>query len=451
MAKVKMAKYLQLLPEKYAKLYEQQLLHNWNIEEAWKDVKINGALSVIDMTLRDGEQQTGVYFTPEQKLDLFKEMEDVGFHGMEVGFPAVSEDERKACKLIFDENPRGMNFVMCRTKKSDIDAAIEVGAPSINMFTSSSDLHIQYKQKLDRESNIQNALEVCDYVKDHDLRVIFGREDCSRADISYMCKLIIAVRERLQNNWAGYGLADTTGSLTPRTTKWWINAVMKEMANQGHPELFPIGIHCHNDYGLATANVIASLEERCGGLNGTMTGIGERAGNTPIEEVIFILQGLLGIKLKINMERLFEVAQKVSRYAGVPIPINKPCIGANNFKHESGIHAAGQLAHPHVYEAIPHQWTGRESVFRFGKFSGTEVVLKEALEPYGIKPTKKQLYEIVMEVKREQIRIGKEKFEKFVELYNEVMGSMGMPIEKVVEIAKSKIEPLEQGQVIVQK
>jgi len=91
------------------------------------------------------------------------------------------------------------------------------------------------------------------------------------------------------------------------------------------------------------------------------------------------------------MEKLFALAQKVSRYAGVPIPINKPCIGANNFKHESGIHAAGQLAHPHVYESIPHQWTGRKSVFRFGKFSGTEVVLKEALEPYGINPDRKQL------------------------------------------------------------
>jgi len=261
MVKLKMEKYMRLLPESYAKIYEEGLLHNWNIEGGWKGVKVSSSLSVIDMTLRDGEQQTGVYFTPEQKLELFQDMEEVGFHGMEVGFPAVSEDEREAIKLIFDQKPRGINFVMCRTKISDIDAALAVGAPAINMFTSSSDFHIQYKQKIDREKNMEQTLKVCDYARDHDLRVIFGREDCSRADIPYMVKLIIAVRERLKNNWAGYGLADTTGSLTPRTTKWWINSIMEEFGRQGRPDLFPIGIHCHNDYGLATANVLASLEK----------------------------------------------------------------------------------------------------------------------------------------------------------------------------------------------
>jgi hypothetical protein len=119
MVKVKMRKYLALLPPEYAKVYEEGLIHNWNIEEGWKDVSIKTPLNVVDMTLRDGEQQTGVYFTPEQKLELFKDMEDIGFNGMEIGFPAVSEDEFKACKLIFDEHPVGLNFVMSRALKSD--------------------------------------------------------------------------------------------------------------------------------------------------------------------------------------------------------------------------------------------------------------------------------------------------------------------------------------------
>jgi len=431
-----MRKYLSLLPPEYAKVYEEGLIHNWNVEEGWKDVSIKTPLSIVDMTLRDGEQQTGVYFTPEQKLELFKDMEDIGFNGMEIGFPAVSEDEWKACKLIFDEHPVGLNFVMSRAIKSDVDAAMAVGAPALDLFTSSSDFHIKYKLKMDRESNIENFLEVCQYVKDHDLRVVFGREDCSRADIPYMCKLIIAAKEVLKDNFATFGLADTTGSMTPRTVKWWINRVTQEFDAQGHPELKPMAIHCHNDYGLATANVLASLEVGCTGLNGTITGIGERAGNMPLEEIITILMGLLGIKLKINLEKLYQVAKKVSKYAGVPIPINKPIIGANAFKHESGIHAAGVLAHPHTYESIPHEWFGRKSIFRYGKFSGTEVVLKDALQPLGIEPNKEQLREIVMEVKREQIRRGKEKFEKFVDTYNEVMESMGMTIEEVEAIAK---------------
>ncbi|NVM55266.1 MAG: hypothetical protein HWN66_16285 [Candidatus Helarchaeota archaeon] len=436
MVKVKMRKFLQLLPPEYAKVYEDGLIHNWNIEEAWKDVSIKTPLNVVDMTLRDGEQQTGIYFTPEQKLELFKEMEDIGFNGMEIGFPAVSEDEKKACKLIFDEHPVGLNFVMSRALKSDVDAAIDVGAPALDLFTSSSDFHIKHKLKMDRETNKENFLEICDYVRDHDLRVVFGREDCSRADIPYMCDLIISAKERLKHCFATFGLADTTGSMTPRTVQWWIKRVEEEFIKQGHPDIKPLGIHCHNDYGLATANVLSSIEVGCTGLNGTLTGIGERAGNAPLEEIITILMGLLGVKLRINLEKMYEVAKKVSQYAGVPIPINKPVIGANAFKHESGIHAAGVLAHPYTYEAIPHAWFGRKSVFRYGKFSGTDVVLKDALQPLGINPTKEQLRAIVLEVKREQIRRGKEKYEQFVQDYNEVMESMGMKIEEVEAIAR---------------
>jgi len=431
-----MKKYLELLPPEYAKVYEDGLIHNWNVEEGWKDVSIETPLNIIDMTLRDGEQQTGIYFTPEEKLELFKLMEEVGFNGVEVGFPAVSEDEREACKLIFAEHPVGLNFVMSRAIQSDVDAAIAVGAPAIDLFTSSSDFHIQYKLKMDRETNIEKFLEICDYVRDHDLRVIFGREDCSRADIPYMCQLIIAAKERLGPCFASFGLADTTGSMTPRTVIWWIKAVNAEFANQGHPEIKPLGIHCHNDYGLATANVLASLECGCSGLNGTVNGIGERAGNAPLEEIITILQGLLGIKLRINMEKLYELAKKVSEYSGVPIPVNKPVIGANAFKHESGIHAAGVLAHPHTYESIPSAWFGRQSIFRYGKFSGTDVVLKDALEPLGIEPTKEQLREIVLEIKREQVSREKDKMKQFVQTYNETMDSMGMTIEEVAEIAK---------------
>ncbi len=424
------------MPPDYAKVYEEGLIHNWNIEEGWKDVSIKTPLSIVDMTLRDGEQQTGIYFTPEQKLELFKDMEDIGFNGCEIGFPAVSDDEFKACKLIFDEHPVGLNFVMSRAIKSDVDKALAVGAPALDLFTSSSDFHIKHKLKMDRETNIEKFLEICQYVKDHDLRVVFGREDCSRADIPYMCRLIIAAKEVLKDNFATFGLADTTGSMTPRTVKWWVERVSEEFVTQGHPELRPMAIHCHNDMGLATANTLASIEVGCTGLNGTIGGIGERAGNTPLEEIITILAALLGIKLKINLEQLYLVAKKVSKYAGVPIPINKPVIGANAFKHESGIHAAGVLAHPYTYESIPHEWFGRDSIFRYGKFSGTDVVLKDALQPLGIEPNKEQLREIVMEVKREQIRQGKEKFEKFVDTYNEIMESMGMTIEEVEAIAK---------------
>jgi len=317
-----------------------------------------------------------------------------------------------------------------------LDKVLDVGGFAVDMFTSSSPLHIQYKQKLDLESNIAKYLDMCDYVTDHGLKLVFGREDCSRADVSYISNFIVKVKERVGNLFAGYALSDTVGALTPRTTKWWLQSVYDELSKLGYPELKPLTIHCHNDLGLAVANSLASIEWGCAGVNGSMTGIGERAGNAALEELIVILQVLLGIDMNIDLEKLYDLALTVSKYSGIPIPVNKACIGANAFKHESGIHAAGQLAHSHVYEQLPHELFGRKSIYRYGKFSGTEVVLKEALEPLGFRPSKKQLYDLTMEVKREQIKRGKEKFENFVETYNQVMNSMGMTIEDVVEIAK---------------
>jgi len=434
--KISNEKYLDLLPESYSNLYKQGLLHNWNTEAGWKDLEINTPLKVIDMTLRDGEQTPGVYFTPEQKLEIFKKMENLEFFGGEIGFPAVSDDEMKACKLIYDENPKGLYFVMARATKSDIDKVLDVGGFAVDMFTSSSPLHIQYKQKLDLESNVEKYLEMCDYVTDHGLQLVFGREDCSRADISYISNFIVKVKERVGKYFAGYALSDTVGALTPRTTKWWLQSIYDELSKLGHPELKPLTIHCHNDLGLAVANSLASIEWGCAGLNGTITGIGERAGNAALEELITICQVLLGIDMNIDLEELSALAKMVSKYSGIPIAINKACIGGNAFKHESGIHAAGQLAHPHVYEQLPHELFGRKSVYRYGKFSGTQLILKEALEPLGFRPSKKQLYDLTMEVKREQIRMGKEKFENFVETYNQIMDSMGMTIEDVIDIAK---------------
>ncbi|NHI92824.1 MAG: hypothetical protein EAX96_10015 [Candidatus Lokiarchaeota archaeon] len=436
MSKLCMEKYLEILPPNYARIYKEGLLHNWNIEAGWKNLEINTPLRVIDMTLRDGEQQPGVYFTPDQKLEIFKKMEQIGFFGGEIGFPAVSEDEKKACKLMYDENPKGLFFVMARAKKRDIDDVIDVGATAVDVITSSSDFHIQYKQKLDRESNIEKYLEMVDYVVDHDLKLVFGREDCSRADYKYMCQFIVKVKERAGNNFAGYALSDTVGAMTPPTVKWWLQTVSDELSKLGHPELKPLTIHCHNDLGLAVANSLASIEWGCSGVNGSMTGIGERAGNAALEELIIILQCLLGIDMNIDLEEMFELAKLVSKYSGIPIPVNKPVIGANAFKHESGIHTAGQLAHSHVYEEIPHEWLGRQSIYRYGKFSGTQLILKEALEPFGIRPNKKQLYDLAMEVKREQIRRGKEQFENFVDTYNQIMEAMGMTIEDVMDIAK---------------
>lgn len=428
-----MNKLKKLLPPSYSEIYEKGLIHNYTIEYHEKmETNFPARVGIGDQTLRDGEQQTGVFFTPEEKLELAKMMSDVGVSTAEIAFPAVSEEEIKAAKLIAAENLKMLTFVMCRAINSDIDAALKADARAIDLFTSSSEFHIRYKLKKTPEENIEMYLNAVDYAKDHGLLIIFGREDCSRSHIDYIAKIVKAAKERGQQNFAGFAVSDTTGSLTPPAVKWFINEVKKATESTTTPP-----IHCHNDLNLATANTLASIEIGAPAISGTITGIGERAGNTPIEEVVVALHALYGLKTTIkDMEGLFELCKLISKYSGVPIPVNKPVIGANAFKHEAGIHAAGTLAHPYVYECIPHEWFGRKTDFRFGKFSGTAVINEFALKPNGIEVDRQQLLEITYAVKKKQIEKGKELFSKFVDEYNKIMNQMGMTTEEVVEIAK---------------
>jgi len=425
--KISKEKYLKLLPPSYAEIFEKELIHNWTVEECANEFNFPAMVGITDTTLRDGEQQPGVFFTPDQKVEMAKKLAEVGIMGAEIGYPAVSKEELKACKMIAAENIKGfLTFVMARAKKVDIDAALDADAKAVDLFTSCSEFHIKYKLKITLEENIRMYLEALDYAKDHGLMIVFGREDDSRADIPYFVKL---VKTALKAGAMGTGISDTTGTLTPVSTKWLINRLRKEG--------IAVGPHFHNDLGLATANTLAALEAGATGVNGTILGIGERAGNTPIEEVVVALRVLYGIKTRIDMEGLFELCKMVSKYSGVPIHVNKPVVGANAFKHESGIHAHGVLAHKLTYESIPSEWLGRKSEFRYGKFSGTAVVLKEALDPLGLTPTHEQLLEIVNQVKAEQLKRGKDEFEKFVDEYNRMMDRMGLTLDEVSEIAKN--------------
>jgi isopropylmalate/homocitrate/citramalate synthase len=187
---------------------------------------------------------------------------------------------------------------------------------------------------------------------------------------------------------------------------------------------------------MATANTLAGLEAGAEGFSGTILGIGERAGNAPLEEVILALRTLYGIKLRVKTEKLLEVGRLVAKYAGIPIHVSKPILGANCFKHESGIHAAGVLAHPLIYEPIPAEWISRKSSYVFGKFSGTTVLLKAALEPYGIHPEKEKLAEILQQIKLKQSRRRGKELERFVEEYERRMEEMALSVEEVIEIAK---------------
>ncbi|MHA1426142.1 MAG: LeuA family protein [Candidatus Helarchaeota archaeon] len=442
MPKLKMSKFLKKLPSDYAEFFEKGWIHNYTIEyHEQKGTKFPSNIIIGDQTLRDGEQQTGVIFSPEEKVEIAKLFSEMGIDTVEIGFPAVSEEEVQACKMIHAENFKFLPFVMCRAKRADIDKALEADAKAVDLFTSTSEFHIRAKLKTTPEKNIEMYCKAAEYARDHGLTIIMGREDCSRSHIPYLAKLVVAAKEAGGSKFAGFGISDTTGSLTPTTTIWLFDKIATAIEEAGYGVKPAPGFHCHNDLGLATANTLAAVEAGASGISGTFTGIGERAGNAPLEEVIMALEVLYGFNTKIDLEKMVECCELISKYAGVPIPINKPIIGANVFKHEAGIHASGVLAHPYTYEAIPHVWLGKKSIFRYGKFSGTDVVLKDALKGSGLRePTREELLRITMAVKKTQIEKGIEVFRKFVDTYQETMSQMGLSQEEVIEIAKRELK-----------
>ncbi|MFX1295583.1 MAG: LeuA family protein [Promethearchaeota archaeon] len=435
MVKINIQRYLKLLEESYREPYEKGLAHIYNveIEEITKQYNFSSNISFADTTCRDGEQQVGVVFTPEQKLDIVRTIADSGITLIEVGYPGVSKEEERSCKMITENAPSALCFVMARANKNDIDAALRSDARMVDLFTSCSEYHIRTKMGLTPESNIEMYLEALDYAIDHGLGIVFGMEDISRSSTEYYIKFVKMVHERASDKWMGTGISDTVGVFNPKSAAWFYKTVSSQL------EGINLGMHFHNDLGLAVANTLSCLEVGAPAAQGTILGIGERCGNTPIEEVIVAMRVLYGMRIRqIKFDKLMEACEKVSKYAGIPIPVNKPIVGMNAFRHESGIHAHGVLAHPHIYEMIPHKLLGRESKFAFGKFSGTAVVLEEALAPHGIKPNKAQLREIVLKVKYKQEKRESEKQEikdEFVKSYYDYMQRMSLTMEEILEIA----------------
>jgi len=435
LVKIELDKWIKSLPPEYQEAYLNGWAHNYAIEGTGDQYNFSSTITFADTTCRDGEQQPGIVFTPEQKLDIVQTIADAGISAIEVGYPGVSSEEERACKMITENAPKALCFVMARANIQDIDAALRSDARILDLFTSCSEFHIRKKLGLTPEENIESYLKMLDYACDHDVGIILGMEDISRSNIDYYVEIVTAVRERAGKHWMSTSCTDTIGIFNPKSAPWFFKQLTSRLPGVS------IGLHFHNDLGMATANALACLEAGAAAVQGTILGIGERCGNTAIEEVIVALRVLYGLKLRgVNFDKLMEACDKVSRYSGIPIPANKPIAGMNAFRHESGIHAHGVLANPHIYEMIPHDLLGRKSEFAFGKFSGTAVVLEEILKPMGIDPNKDQLREIVLRVKAENEKREAEKQqekEEFVKKYYDFIRSMTLSLDEVLKIANS--------------
>ncbi len=342
-----------------------------------------------DETLRDGEQMPGVHFTPEEKLRIARLMDHVGIHIMDVGMPVVSREEAGAVRAIAREGLDATVLAAARAVKGDVDAAIDAEVDEVSIFIGCSDLHLQHKLRMTRQQVLDLVPELIHYAKEHGLRVSFVTEDTVRADIEYVVELYTAAVEAKADRAI---VCDTVGVMTPAAMRWFVGEVRKRIPT------VQLGVHCHNDFGMGVANTLAALEAGAEVPHTTVNGIGERAGNTALEETVVALEALYRHPTGIRVDRLPELSALVEELSGIPIPITKPIVGYNAFRHESGIHVDGVLKHTLTYEPIQPEMVGRKRSFIYGKHTGAAVV-RHRLLIRGITLPEEKVMGIVQAVK----------------------------------------------------
>lgn len=343
---------------------------------------------IFDTTLRDGEQTPGVTLTPEQKLEIAVQLDRLGVDVIEAGFPAASTGEMDAVKRITDAGIRAEICALARAVKEDIDAAMKCDPKSIHVFFSTSDIHLKSVLGISYDEALKRIEEAIEYVKGHGFICEFSPMDATRTNREFLKRVCRVVEEAGADR---IDIPDTVGIMTPNSMYRLISEI-KEVVR------IPISVHCHNDFGLAVANTLAGIEAGAAQAHVTVNGVGERAGNAALEEVVMALHLLYGKKTNIDTTRIYAISQIVKRLTGVPIQPHKPIVGDNAFAHESGIHVRGVVVDPTSFEPFKPEIVGRVRKIVAGKHAGKHGI-KTILEENGLTPTEQQLNEIVKRVK----------------------------------------------------
>jgi methanogen homocitrate synthase len=344
-------------------------------------------IEICDVTLRDGEQMPGVVFRPDEKLDIALRLDEIGVEVIEAGFPVVSKAEKNAVKEVCNLGLHAKISALSRSVKGDVDAAIDCGVDMISVFIATSDLHLKHKLHMSCPEAIHCALDAVEYAKDHGLIVRFSAEDATRTDLETLKKLYRKAEER----HADYvSVADTVGIMNPRTMYHMISEIKKVVK-------IPICMHCHDDLGMALANTLAGAEAGAMQLHTTVNGIGERSGNTPLEELLVALRLHHNID-RYDLSKLKDLSKLVESYSGIPVAKNKAVVGANAFAHESGIHVAAVLEEPRTYELYSPEMVGAARHIIIGKHTGAKA-LKYITERMGYRLKDQELCALSERVK----------------------------------------------------
>ena len=374
-------------------------------------------IRLLDTTLRDGEQAVGVIFSPREKKQIARLLAAIGIPAIEVGFPALGPEEQACILAVVEANIKvqgGMPleiYAFARARREDIQAAANCNVDGVVISISSSDSHVERKFQANQSWVLDQLTEAADEAKKHNLKFTISAEDASRTDLSFLTLFYNKAAE-LGADMVRY--CDSLGVEDPYTTYRRIKHLLLQVS-------LPIEMHMHNDLGMATANALAGIRAGAKGVVGSIGGLGERTGNSAIEEVVMALKHLYDIDLGVDTTRFREVAEYIAQASQRAIPIWKAILGTNVFAHESGIHADGILKNPTSYEAFSPTEVGLERQIVIGKHSGSKVLIHKFEAEFGINLDPDTAQDLLKEVRAAAIEFKRPLFTKeLMLLYEEI-------------------------------
>ena len=380
-------------------------------------------IRLLDTTLRDGEQAVGVIFTRWEKEQIAALLAEIGIPAIEAGLPALGPEEKDCIRAVVeaDLEVKGDGYPLevnafARARREDVRDAAKCGVHGVIISISTSDTHIERKFRRSRQWVLEQVEEAADEAKNQGLVFTVSAEDASRTDLAFLIEYY-RFAERLGARMVRY--CDSLGVDDPFSAYKRIKLIGQEIS-------LPIEMHMHNDFGMATANVLAGIRAGASSVAGSIGGLGERAGNSPLEEVVMALRHLYGMDLGIETRRFREVSEYVAMASQRAIPIWKAIVGTNVFAHESGIHTDGILKNPSNYEAFSPEEVGLQRQIIIGKHSGSKALIHKFSAEFGIELDADMANRLLERVRATAVELKRPLFDKeLMLLYKELSNGVG--------------------------